>query len=122
MSKSKPQMSVIGKTIFEKVINREIPAKIIYEDEWVIAFNDIEPQGPVHFLIVSKRKIPSLDDCTNLDLPVLGNMLMTAKKLGAEKLPKGYRIVINNGNLGGQNIYHLHLHVIGGRAMKWPPG
>ncbi|KAL1505938.1 hypothetical protein ABEB36_005384 [Hypothenemus hampei] len=111
-----------SETIFDKIIAKKIPADIIYEDEQCLAFNDVAPQAPVHFLIIPKKRIPMLDKCEEHDKDILGHLLLVAKKLGQSKLPKGYRLVINNGKEGCQSVYHLHLHILGGRQMNWPPG
>ncbi len=110
-------------TIFEKIIAREIPAKIIYEDDDVLAFHDVNPQAPVHALIVPKRLIPRMDDATEQDEALLGKLLLAAKKVANDLgLTNGYRIVINNGPDAGESVPHLHVHVLGKRAMAWPPG
>jgi histidine triad (HIT) family protein len=111
-------------TLFEKIAAREIPADIIAEGEEWIAFRDIAPQTPVHFLVVPKRPIPRLNEAQSSDSPLLGKLLgaaaATARQEGLGK--NGYRIVINNGHNGGETIPHLHIHVLGGRPMQWPPG
>lgn len=108
-------------TIFTKIINREIPADIVYEDDHVLAFRDIEPQAPVHIVIIPKQEISGL-----ATLPEEGDhlaILNAAKKVGElEGLTNGYRLVINQGEDGGQSIHHLHAHLLGGRKMSWPPG
>ncbi|URR36097.1 histidine triad nucleotide-binding protein [Thermosynechococcus sp. HN-54] len=110
-------------TIFSRIIRREIPADIVHEDELCLAFRDINPQAPVHILVIPKKPIPQLSLAEPADHRVLGHLLLTAKRIAeAEGLTNGYRIVINNGPDGGQTIYHLHLHLLGGRAMQWPPG
>ena len=110
-------------TIFEKIIAREIPAKIIYEDDEVLAFHDVNPQAPVHALIVPKRVIPRMNDATQQDEALLGKLLLAAKKVANDLgLTNGYRIVINNGPDAGESVPHLHVHVLGKRAMAWPPG
>ena len=110
-------------TLFEKIIAREIPGDIVYEDDACVALRDINPQAPVHLLVVPRRPIPSLDDLTEEDEPLYGHLLVVAKKVaGQEGLENGYRIVINCGPDAHQTVYHLHLHVIGGREMGWPPG
>jgi histidine triad (HIT) family protein len=110
-------------TIFEKIIAREIPAKIVWEDDDVIAFHDVNPQAPAHVLIVPKRVIPRLADATEKDRATLGKLLLAAgeiaKKLG---LSTGYRVVINNGPDAGESVPHLHVHLLGKRALSWPPG
>ena len=110
-------------TIFEKIIAREIPAKIIYEDDDVLAFHDVNPQAPVHVLIVPKKVIPRLSDASASDEAVLGKLLLTAKKIATDLgLTNGYRVVINNGPDAGESVPHLHVHVLGKRALAWPPG
>ena len=111
-------------TIFEKIIKREIPAKIIWEDEDAVAFHDVNPQAPVHVLIIPKKVIARLADANEADSKVLGKLLIVArdlaKKLGVEK--SGYRIVINSGPDAGESVPHLHVHLLGKRALAWPPG
>jgi histidine triad (HIT) family protein len=110
-------------TVFGKIIRKEIPAQILYEDDEVLAFKDIAPQAPVHLLVIPKRPIPSLKETQAGDEALLGKLLLTAQKVAAEAgLAAGYRVVINTGSEGGQTVYHLHLHVLGGRPMHWPPG
>jgi histidine triad (HIT) family protein len=111
------------KSLFQKIADKEIPAKIIYEDESCVAFHDIAPQAPVHFLVVPRKLIPRIDEANSSDEPVLGHLLFIAQKVAADlKLEKGFRIVINNGPDGGETVPHLHVHVLGGRHLKWPPG
>jgi histidine triad (HIT) family protein len=116
--------SEIDMTIFEKIIAREIPAKIIWEDDDAIAFHDVNPQAPVHVLIVPKKVIPRLTAATEADRAILGKLLLVAgdlaKKLGVEK--SGYRVVINSGPDAGESVPHLHVHLLGKRALAWPPG
>ena len=111
-------------TIFEKIIAREIPAKIIWEDDDAIAFHDVNPQAPVHVLIVPKKAIPRLTAAKEGDRAVLGKLLLVAgelaKKLGIEQ--SGYRLVINSGPDAGESVPHLHVHLLGTRALAWPPG
>lgn len=110
-------------TIFGKIIRREIPADLVYEDDLTLAFRDINPQAPTHILLIPKKPIPRLSEATAEDEALLGHLLWTVKKV-AEKvgLNNGYRIVINNGADGGQTVDHLHLHILGDRQMQWPPG
>ena len=111
-------------TIFEKIVRREIPAKIVWEDEDVIAFHDVNPQAPVHVLVVPKRVIARVADSTPADQALLGKLLLTTRHV-AEKLDllqSGYRIVINNGPDAGESVPHLHVHVLGKRPLGWPPG
>ncbi|XP_063770271.1 adenosine 5'-monophosphoramidase HINT2 [Pseudophryne corroboree] len=110
-------------TIFSKIIDRSLPADIIYEDDKCLAFRDVAPQAPVHFLVIPKTPITRISQVTAGDTELLGHLLVTASRLAQEEgLSDGYRIVINDGQQGAQSVYHLHLHVIGGRQMKWPPG
>ncbi|KAG6443904.1 hypothetical protein O3G_MSEX003060 [Manduca sexta] len=111
-----------GPTIFDKIISKEIKADIIYEDDLCLAFNDISPQAPVHFLVIPKRRIPRLQDAQQSDLELLGHLMLVARSLGSQRAPSGWRLVVNNGRDGAQSVYHLHLHVLGGRQMGWPPG
>lgn len=110
-------------TIFERIISREIPARIEYEDEHCIVLHDIQPQAPVHLLIVSKKLIPRVAEATAADEPALGHMLVVsgivAKKL---QLAEGFRLVINNGPFGCESVPHLHIHLLAKRQMTWPPG
>ncbi|MDJ0535135.1 MAG: histidine triad nucleotide-binding protein [Xenococcaceae cyanobacterium MO_207.B15] len=110
-------------TIFGKIIRREIPADIVYEDDLALAFKDINPQAPTHILVIPKKPLPRVSEAASEDKALLGHLLWTVK-LVAEKvgLSNGYRVVINNGADGGQTVDHLHLHVLGDRQMRWPPG
>ncbi|XP_058178837.1 ankyrin repeat domain-containing protein 54-like [Anopheles ziemanni] len=105
-------------TIFDKIIQKKIPADVFYEDEKCIAFNDISPQAPVHFLVIPKRKIPKLEDSKPSDTELLGHLMHVAGQLGKSKSPDGFRLVVNNGDLGCQTVHHIHLHVIGGRQLS----
>jgi len=110
-------------TLFEKIIAREIPADIIFEDDLVLAFNDINPQAPTHVLVIPKKPIPRIAEAIPDDHQVLGHLLLKAREVAAElNLENGYRLVINNGPDGGESVPHLHLHILGGRALNWPPG
>jgi histidine triad (HIT) family protein len=110
-------------TIFEKIIAKEIPAKIIWEDDDAIAFHDVNPQAPVHVLIVPKRVIPRLADAKEKDREVLGQLLLVARDIARKlDLSTGYRVVINNGPDAGESVPHLHVHLLGKRALAWPPG
>ena len=110
-------------TIFGKIIEREIPADIVYEDEHCLAFRDINPQAPSHVLLIPKKEIARLSDATGEDQALLGHLMVTATKI-ARQLGVGdaFRLVVNNGAEAGQSVFHLHLHIIGGRRMSWPPG
>jgi histidine triad (HIT) family protein len=110
-------------TIFEKIISGQIPADILYQDDICIVIRDIEPQAPTHFLVIPKKLIPRVGLSTQEDQSILGHLLLIARKVAEnEKLDSGFRIVINNGSDGGETVPHLHVHVLGGRPMKWPPG
>jgi histidine triad (HIT) family protein len=110
-------------TIFSKIIRREIPANIVYEDDLALAFRDITPQAPVHILVIPKKPIPKLADAQSQDQALLGHLLLTVKLIAEQEgLANGYRVVINTGADGGQTVYHMHLHILGGRQMDWPPG
>ena len=110
-------------TIFEKIIAREIPAKIIWEDEDAVAFHDVNPQAPVHVLIVPKRVVPRLAEAKDKDREILGKLLLVARDLAKKlELSGGYRVVINNGPDAGESVPHLHVHLLGKRALAWPPG
>ena len=114
----------MSKTLFEKIIAREIPAEIVYEDDFVLAFRDIAPKAPTHVLIVPKKMIPRIAEAAPDDQTILGLLLLkaaeVADKIGLKK--SGYRLVINNGPDGGETVPHLHCHILGGRHMAWPPG
>jgi histidine triad (HIT) family protein len=113
----------MAKTIFKRIIDKEIPASIVYEDEDFLAFNDVNPQAPVHVLVIPKKEIPSIAEAGDDDGPLLGKLLLKirdlAKQLGLEN---GYRVVVNIGADGGQTVSHLHFHLLGKRHLKWPPG
>ncbi len=114
----------MNKTLFEKIIAREIPADIVYEDGMVLAIRDINPQAPTHILIFPKKAIPRITEAKTDDKLLLGHLLLkaaeVADKIGLKK--GGYRLVINNGADGGETVPHLHCHILGGRHMEWPPG
>jgi histidine triad (HIT) family protein len=111
-------------TLFEKIISREIPAKIAFEDEEVLAFHDINPQAPVHVLVIPKRVIRRIAEAQSADGPLLGRLLLTAKQIAVDLglSENGFRLVINNGRNGGETVPHLHVHLLAGRPMHWPPG
>tara|TARA_B110000483_G_scaffold68822_2_gene85942 strand:- start:77 stop:415 length:339 start_codon:yes stop_codon:yes gene_type:complete len=110
-------------TLFERIIAREIPAKIEYEDDLCIVIHDIDPQAPTHLLVIPKQVIPRISEADPVKQPLLGHLLLTATSVAAKlNLGKGFRIVINNGKDGGEAVPHLHVHVLGGRPMTWPPG
>lgn len=111
------------KTIFARIIDREIPADIVYEDEQSLAFRDINPQAPVHILVIPKQPIVSLAESTDADGPLLGHLLVVLRKVAEQEgLADGYRTVLNTGRDGGQEVPHLHFHLLGRRGMQWPPG
>jgi len=112
-----------AKTIFKRIIDKEIPAAILYEDEKCLAFQDVNPQAPVHILVIPKREISSLADAVDDDAALLGHLLCVSRSLATKLgLAQGYRVVINCGRDGGQSVDHLHFHVLGGRSLGWPPG
>lgn len=116
-------MSLTQDTLFTRIIRREIPADIVYEDNLAIAFRDINPQAPVHILVVPKEPIAQLSDAESQNHALMGHLLLTVKRVAAQLgLENGYRVVINNGADGGQTVPHLHLHLLGGRPLLWPPG
>ena len=111
------------KTIFKRIIDKELPADIIYEDDLCLAFHDINPQAPTHVLVVPKKEIVSLSHLTEEDQPLVGHLYLVVKKLANDLgLCKGYRTTINTGADGGQTVDHLHIHFMGGRSLDWPPG
>lgn len=111
------------KTLFQKIMDREMDGELLYEDEKCAVLRDISPQAPTHFLVVPRKAIPSLDALTEEDEPLVGHLFVVARKVAAEEgLTGGYRTVFNNGPDANQTVDHIHLHVIGGRAMDWPPG
>ena len=110
-------------TIFSKIINRKVPADIVYEDDLCLAFRDVIPQAPTHILVIPKKPIPKLSDATNDDQVLLGHLMMTAKKIAADEgIDDAFRLVINNGEDAGQTVFHLHVHLLAGRSFSWPPG
>ncbi len=112
------------KTLFQKIIDREIPAKLAFEDDLCLAIHDINPQAPVHVLVIPKKAVARVGEATTADQALLGHLLLTAaalaKKLGVSE--SGYRLVINNGRDGGESVPHLHVHLLGQRPLAWPPG
>ncbi|XP_032238065.2 uncharacterized HIT-like protein slr1234 [Nematostella vectensis] len=111
-------------TIFDKILSKEIPADIIYEDDKAIAFRDVNPVAPKHALVIPRKQLNQLNDMAEDDIPLIGHLMFVAKKVAQQEglADNGYRIVINNGVDAAQSVYHLHIHVIGGRQMSWPPG
>ena len=112
------------KTLFEKICDKEIPATVVYEDARCVAFRDISPQAPVHILIVPRQPIPRLAAATTTDTDLLGHLLLTAANLARSEgvADSGFRLVINNGPHGGEAVPHLHVHLLAGRQLQWPPG
>ncbi len=110
--------------LFCRIIERRAPAKIVFEDEQAVAIEDIHPQAPVHLLVIPRKHLPSLKEAAPEDEPLLGHLFTIAANLGRERGldSKGYRTVINNGTWAGQSVFHLHVHLLGGRVFHWPPG
>lgn len=113
-----------GECLFCRIVNKEVPAKIVHEDEHAIAFDDINPQAPTHILIVPRKHIAGLNDLTADDSALIGHLHLLAAKLARERgiHESGYRTLFNTGRGAGQSVFHLHLHVLGGRGLRWPPG
>lgn len=110
-------------TIFTKIIDKQIPADIVYEDDLCLAFRDINPQAPTHVLVIPKREIKSIDALTADDASLVGHLFVVVRRIASDLgLSDGYRTVINCGRNGGQTVDHLHIHVLGGRSLSWPPG
>jgi histidine triad (HIT) family protein len=114
----------MAKTIFKRIIDREIPADIVYEDADCLAFRDIAPKAPTHILVIPKKEIASVDDLVDSDADLIGRLWIVIRNLAREEglSPGGYRVVVNTGVDGGQTVDHLHFHLLGGRALDWPPG
>jgi len=111
------------KTIFKKIIDKEIAANIVYEDDQCLAFHDVDPKAPTHVLVIPKKEIPSINDITDEDKPLIGHLYAVIRDLAKQlELENGYRIVVNCGREGGQSVDHLHFHLLGGRQLSWPPG
>ena len=114
---------MVEKTVFKRIIDREIPARIVYEDDRCLAFHDIAPQAPTHVVVIPKKEIPSLANATADDAALLGHLVVVVRNLAEQlQLRDGYRVVVNCGPHAGQSVDHLHFHLLGGRAMSWPPG
>ena len=110
-------------TIFSKIINREIPADIVYEDEKCLAFKDVNPQAPVHILVIPKKTIARIVDAEDEDEALLGHLLLKANQVAKEQgVGEAFRLVVNNGEGVGQSVFHLHIHILAGRSFTWPPG
>lgn len=112
----------MAETLFSKIIAREIPADIIHEDDESLAFRDINPQAPTHFLVIPKKPIPKLSDATAEDQALLGHLLLVANRVAAQEGLTDFRLNVNNGAGASQTVFHLHIHVLGGRPFSWPPG
>lgn len=113
----------MAKTLFEKICDKELPASIVYEDPLCVAFKDINPGAPVHVLLVPRKPIPKLTDAGLEDQALLGHLMLTANKIAQQfGVGEAFRVAINNGAGAGQSVFHLHLHILGGRPLKWPPG
>jgi len=111
------------KTVFKKIIDGELPADIVYQDDQCLAFRDVNPQAPTHVLVIPRKEIPSLADVPDQDSALMGHLLIAARKVAEQLgLDQGYRTVINVGADGGQSVDHLHIHLLGGRSLIWPPG
>ena len=108
--------------IFLKIINKEIPAEILYEDNMAIAFSDISPEAPTHILVVPKKEIKKLSDTSKQDQELLGHLLLVVNKITDKYKIEDFRVVVNNGTGAGQSVFHLHLHILAGRSFGWPPG
>ena len=111
-------------TIFSKIINKEIHADILFENDKILAFRDISPQAPVHFLVIPKKEIITINDINEEDKSLIGELFIVAKEIAKKEgiSEKGYRTIFNCNEHGGQTVYHIHLHVLGGRQLEWPPG
>jgi len=110
-------------TVFDMILDGTIKASFIHQDDKCVAFNDQSPQAPVHFLVIPRKRIAMIEEAEDSDGELLGHLMLTARKVAREQgLTAGYRVVVNNGVEGAQSVYHLHIHVLGGRQMSWPPG
>ncbi len=114
----------MAKTLFEKICDREIPADIVHEDELCVCFKDIAPQAPVHLLLVPRKPVPRIAEAADEDRDLIGHLFLTARRIAKEQGlgDSGFRLVVNNGADGGEAVPHLHIHILGGRQMTWPPG
>lgn len=114
----------MSETIFSKIIRREIPAEIVYENEQCLAFKDISAKAPTHILVIPKKPVVNLNDCGDDDKEILGSLLLAVRDIAKQLqlTDSGYRVVINNGAGAGQSVFHLHLHILSGRPFSWPPG
>ena len=115
--------SAMAKTLFEKIIDREIPGSFVYEDEQCVVIKDINPGAPLHLLVIPRKPIPRLIDATVEDQALLGHLMLVANKVAADAgFGEAFRLTVNNGAAAGQSVFHIHLHVMAGRPLKWPPG
>lgn len=113
----------MAETIFQKIIDKEIPAEIVYEDELCLAFKDISPQAPVHLVVIPKKPIESVDDVAEEDEAIVGHLFLAMRKIAEQEgIDRGYRVVTNCGRAAGQEVMHLHFHMLAGRGFSWPPG
>lgn len=113
----------MSKTLFQKIMDGEIPGEFIYQDDQCVVLRDIDPQAPVHLLVIPRKPIPRIAEAKEEDATLLGHLLLVARKVAREmNLENGFRVVINNGSHGGESVPHLHVHVLGGRQLSWPPG
>jgi histidine triad (HIT) family protein len=116
-------MTRVAKTVFKRIIDGELPAKLVHNDDRCVAFQDVNPQAPTHVLVIPRKEIPSLADATEEDRDLLGHLMLVAHQIARQQgLESGYRVVINIGEDAGQTVSHLHVHVLGGRKLGWPPG
>ncbi|MFQ5660162.1 MAG: histidine triad nucleotide-binding protein [Gammaproteobacteria bacterium] len=113
----------MSETLFSKIIDREIAADIVYEDDLCLAIRDINPQAPVHILVIPKKPIAMMTDATGQDQSLIGHLFLTANRIAAEQgIADAFRLIVNNGERAGQSVFHLHIHILGGRSFSWPPG
>lgn len=113
----------MSKTLFEKIIDREIPASFVHEDAHCVVIKDVNPTAPMHLLVIPRKPMPRLCDATPEDQALLGHLVLVANQVAAEAgHGEAFRLIVNNGAAAGQSVFHLHLHVLGGRPLKWPPG
>jgi len=112
----------MSRTLFQQIADGEIPADIVYEDDRALAFRDINPQAPTHILVVPRKPIPRADAIEETDEALVGHLFVVAKQVAADEGLSDYRLVMNNGEGAGQSVFHIHLHLLGGRGMQWPPG
>lgn len=110
------------KSIFKKIIDKEIPAQIVYEDDLCMAFHDVAPQAPIHVLVIPKKEVPAIKDLDSEDQMLAGHLMLTIQKVAADLGLTDYRVISNCGAKAGQSVFHLHFHIMGGRDLTWPPG